>query len=385
MMKMKLACVYYLPAKTLPIGIFNKIQGQAKAAKKLHLDIDYFILNKLENKQLDNLKLIKINLPKNTILNFVKRYFFKFKTIDQNLDLAGYNKIILRYPLSTDLFFYKPFWQKYKNKVVTIHNTNEIEELKTNKTLLGKINLILEKRNSSKLLANIAGIIGVSNEIRKIELKKIKEVKPSIAISNGIDVGNIPFTKFTFFDNKTLNLIFISSIFYPWQGLERLLKSLNLYNGKVKIRLFLIGEINNNIEKSLIHEISNTNIDIQMLGSKYGTDIDNYFSKSTLAIGTLALFKKNMNETSALKIGEYLARGIPFIYAYNETDIEKKCEYALKFENKENIIDIKKVIEFAEKVSSNEKISFEMRRKAFNNSDWKIKVKKIYDFAENTI
>ncbi len=381
MMKMKLACIYYLPSKTLPIGIYNKIKGQANAARKLHLDIDYFILNKLENKQLDNLKLIKLNLPSNKILNFIKRTYFKIKTIDQNLDLKMYNKIVLRYPLATDFFFYKTFWKKYK--IITIHNSNEIGELKTNKTFLGKINLFLEKRNSSKLLSNVAGIISVSNEIRNIELKKIKTVKPSIVISNGIDVENVPFTKFRTFDNETLNLIFVSTIFNPWHGLERLLKSLHLYNGKVKIRLYLIGEIKNNIEKSLIHEISNTNIDIKILGSKYGKDIDKYFSISTLAIGTLALFKNNMNETSTLKIEEYLARGIPFIYAYDDTAVEENCEYALKFENNESIIDIEKVIEFAKKVNLNKKISFEMRRKAFDNSDWKIKVKKIYDFIEN--
>ena len=44
-----------------------------------------------------------------------------------------------------------------------------------------------------------------------------------------------------------------------------------------------------------------------------------YYSRSHIGIGSLAVFRKNVKETNALKVREYLAAGIPVILGYNDS------------------------------------------------------------------
>ena len=148
------------------------------------------------------------------------------------------------------------------------------------------------------------------------------------------------------------------------------------------ITVFIIGKIQDDADLAMIEKFSNPKVHLKILKNKYGSELDHYFMNSTLAIGPLELYKKNMEETSALKLVEYTARGIPFIYAYNDNNIDKDCNFALRFENNSKLIDISSIIKFAQNVSSQKNISQEMRNYAFHKLDWKIKIKEMYNFAQ---
>ena len=151
--------------------------------------------------------------------------------------------MVIRYGYAID-FSCNNFFKKYSGKIITEHHTNEVWETKLEaKNLKRKIKLLREINNSPKLLEKTAGIIGVTNEIRKIQLNKINIDKPSIVISNGIDIGSVSFTRFQPFDNKELKLIFVSSAFRSCHGLDLLIDSLHKYKGQYKIILLLIGDI----------------------------------------------------------------------------------------------------------------------------------------------
>lgn len=104
-----------------------------------------------------------------------------------------------------------------------------------------------------------------------------------------------------------------------------------------------------------------------------------------LGIGTLALYKKNMNEASVLKVREYVSRGIPFIKAYYDTDIDNIPElspFYLNFPNNDSLIDVNKIIEFLTSVSKSElDISNIMHKIAVEKLDWSVKMKEYVDFV----
>jgi hypothetical protein len=52
-----------------------------------------------------------------------------------------------------------------------------------------------------------------------------------------------------------------------------------------------------------------------------------------VAIGTLALYRKDMGEASSLKVREYLARGIPTIVGYADTDFPEAPPFILRIPN----------------------------------------------------
>ena len=231
------------------------------------------------------------------------------------------------------------------------------------------------------------GIIGVTNEITKIEVEKSgKKSMSNITISNGINAEDIKFTKFKKFDGKILNIIFVASYFYPWHGLNIILNNLKKYKGNVKIKLHLVGDISKE-DTILIEDINysdDINVKILKHEKKYGKDLDNIFAISTIAISTIAISTiaistKKMEEACPLKTREYIARGIPFIYGYKDVDLMGNENFALKIKE----FNIDDVIRFAEEVSKDIYLSEKMRNFAYQKLDWKIKIRQMYDFVKN--
>ena len=55
--------------------------------------------------------------------------------------------------------------------------------------------------------------------------------------------------------------------------------------------------------------------------------------KADIAVGTLALHRKGMAETSALKVAEYMAYGLPTIIGYQDTNFLNGAEFILELPN----------------------------------------------------
>ena len=88
-----------------------------------------------------------------------------------------------------------------------------------------------------------------------------------------------------------------------------------------------------------------------------------------------------MQEAAALKVREYVSRGIPFIKAYYDTDIDNIPElssYYLNFPNDDSIIEIEKIIQFLEIINQmDHNISEKMHEIAVEKIDW---IKKMKDY-----
>ena len=87
-----------------------------------------------------------------------------------------------------------------------------------------------------------------------------------------------------------------------------------------------------------------------------------------------------MKEISPLKNQEYCARGISFICAGNDSNFQSNFSYKLELTSDESPIDLEQVIDFAVKVYTNKKHNIEMRKYAFKNIDWLVKMKKLKIF-----
>jgi hypothetical protein len=364
----------------LYVGIENKLVEQANAAKNLGLNIDYIILNEEKEFQVDNLIYKKITYPKNTLKMKIMKRFFKFSLINDSIDLSEYDAIVIRYPRPIS-YDWKKFIDQYPNKIITEHHAIALPETISKITIGNLLNFVQEYLNSKKLKSQAIGLIGVTNEISREESRRNMTLKIQ-TVSNGIDVTKVNFTKFIPFDGKSLTMTIVASEFAPWHGLDKLLKSLLVYDTHIIIVLNLVGEYISDKDKITIDEINSTNpnITIKILGPKRGKELDDIFSKSTLAIGSLAIYRQKLEEACALKIREYMARGIPFIYSAKDPDIEQNSSFSLELSNDNKPIDFNKIIEFVEKVSSQKGISEEMRKYALKNVDWKIKVRQMYKF-----
>jgi len=376
---MKIAHISILPAYSP--GVFNKLEAKAKSAREANLDIDFYLLNPVEARKVNNLILLKQDfafLP----LGFLRTIAFrlmKLKVLEKRVIFDNYDYIVLRYPL-VDGFGTQKFITKYGQKIITEHHTDEVSELYSIGRMVDIIRAKIEEKYASSFLRKVKGMIGVTQEICDLELEKCGQ-KPCIMIPNGIDVQSVSSTEFSKFDGTRLNIVFVASEFVLWQGLEILLEGLRQYKGKVHVELNLIGVLTE-IQKDTLSRSRQKNITINMRGKQFGEVLDRYFREAHVAISSLALYEKNMKEACPLKSREYIARGIPFVYAYDDSDLNGDEAFALKLVPQEPI-NIEQIVHFAQACTQIDNISKIMREFAQEKLDWKIKLKEMSRFIES--
>jgi len=366
-------------------NIENKLFAMAEGADRAGIaNIDFININ---GEKSDVSGLVRhVRFPYNYFP--IKYYFFytkRYQLIERSLDLYKYDYIILRYcngdPSGKD------FFSKYK--ILSEHHTQEVPEyqshLKSKLPIYDKISrrfrLKLEQAYGPAMLQQAKGIIGVTSEIAEYELGRISNEIPAATIPNGITVNKITKTGFKKFDGKQLDIVFVVSSYAPWHGIERLIRSIDMYTGSVNVNLHIIG----NVKKADVNSTLNDRCRILWYGYKSGNELDNILKNSNIGISTLGLFHKGMKEACSLKTREYTARGLPYILAYDDPDLQymnKNEQFFLKFPNDNSSIDFQEVIDFAESVSKKNDMANYMRNYALTYMDWSVKMKEYINFVE---
>lgn len=355
----------YSPA----VGVDRKLEHISRAAK-------------LEGIPLDVISVASTNKIRGShgSTRLIRRLFRKSKRsrLEAMMPvLESYDVVLLRFPKTP--LNYQHVFRCYGHKIVTIHNTDEIGELSVKKTLKRRILIWLVKLIGARLLRRVAGIIGVTEEIRRVEIRKIHPYKPiSTVVANGIDVEAVPFTRFRQYEGNELHIVFVASHFQPWHGCDRLISGLIRHRGEPVI-LHIVGNVDEELSRQANAVSGRSRVVFH--GSLSGDALDRVFSLATLAAGSLALHRNGMLQACTLKVREYVSRGIPFFYSYYDPDIASDVPWALRLDSDEQPIDIFRVIAFARKVSSLEGLSVQMRKYASLHLEWRSKTRELYEFA----
>jgi len=366
----------------------KRLQALAKGAYKAGIDsVDFIFINTISqgNKGLISYACPKPRIP---ILNYPGYLINRFKQIKEAVCLDAYDTVILRYPNGD------PSGESFmkEHRIITEHHSTEIPEYRSHLSEKGSLSikfmklvrLGLEKRYGSRILESAAGIIGVTNEIKIYELGRISRFLPSCVIPNGITVDDISFTGFKPFDGKRLDIVMMVSSMQPWQGLDRLVRSVCRYRGSVGISLHVLGNVKRENLPQDVPDLSR----IRLHGYMDRKNLDDVMKDMNLAFSTLGLFRKNMEEACSLKTREYTARGIPYVLGYEDPDLhfhEDQDHFFLPVENSCLLIDMDRIIEFAMKMSRPDmrsNLSRHMRTYALANMDWSVKAEQYVRFTE---
>ena len=108
-----------------------------------------------------------------------------------------------------------------------------------------------------------------------------------------------------------------------------------------------------------------------------------------MAVSTMGLYLKKLREAASLKTREYTARGIPFVLAYDDVDlgeVDEDKKFFLKLPNRDEGIQVQDIIGFLEginkKFAKPSELSEYMRQYAFENMDWRPKMKRYLEFCK---
>jgi hypothetical protein len=260
-----------------------------------------------------------------------------------------------------------------KTKFLFEINTDQLEQIKSNWNYKGLFKsptwqsyyVFQEKLFGSKVLRKADSLVCVTQELHDRVSKRIKNTANSTVVSNGILVDNYPLVRIDK-NYKSTNLIMLLGVNSDWNGMDIIVRKIEENEG-LKVNLFIVGNIPKSSNDSRIHFVG-------LMNQNEITDLIR-LNHIEIGIGTLALERKGISEASPLKVREYLSRGLPVIYNYFDTDLDKnevfREQFLLKFSGEMNLqILLKKYSQIKKIEGFNEKI----RDWALHNVDYNIKL-----------
>nr|WP_281412450.1 glycosyltransferase [Methanocalculus chunghsingensis] len=169
-----------------------------------------------------------------------------------------------------------------------------------------------------------------------------------------------------------------------WHGLDRLLHGMSLYTGSKTLTLHIVGKGQLEYLRKLSIELGLRN---QVIFHEYATgeELDGYFNRCHIGVGSLGIHRKGLLETSELKAREYCSRGFPYINAAIDRDYPADFPYRLMIAPDESPINIDDIISFAEAVLADPDHPNKMRHYAEEHLDWSVKTKMLKGFLEELV
>lgn len=205
-----------------------------------------------------------------------------------------------------------------------------------------------------------------------------KNNKKLILTSNSVIVDNYKYLKIKNEIDNNLNLIFIGYL-SKWHGIDKIINSIYEYiktENKINIKLHIYGDVNLDYKNNLIKMINKYSLqdNIYFKKAEYNYEnLYNLFKKCHLGIGSLSLDLANSYYRSELKIREYCASGLPFIYNARDLDFPINFKYAYNIRSKK--IDLKKIINWYNELPQD--IPITLNKYAKSKIDYNVKIDKL--------
>lgn len=202
------------------------------------------------------------------------------------------------------------FLALYGRKCILVHHTIEDRELASLGWTEKSPRILLERICGYLSLRLVAGLIGVTHEIRAYQVARSRRKTIwSTIFPNGIDSDCNPLE-----DHRSgvPRFVFLASTFSPWQGLDLLIESATDSN-----RDFIVDVVGD-VPEVLANQLAQ---DRRFLshGHLSTESVKEIASQADLGVSSLALGRMGLSEACALKVRQYLAWGLPTVGSYEET------------------------------------------------------------------
>lgn len=201
-------------------------------------------------------------------------------------------------------------------KTVLEANTLDLKEIRHYYKGLYKSIYVFGRKH---ILDRVSGIVAVTNEIA--ESFRPASI-PIASISNSIDVSSIAQVVYKKQDRP--QILFVGTPGQPWHGTDMILTMAALLP---MFTFHIVGpEISTDKPDNVIAH-----------GYMNSAQLKELYTIIDIGIGSLALFRQDMEEACPLKVREYLSMGLPVILGYIDSDVHDK-PFALYIGNYEKSV-----------------------------------------------
>ncbi len=227
-----------------------------------------------------------------------------------------------------------PFWREKRQQVKAAFGSSLIEGLlKTG----GGVAYWVETHRLRGLLDSIVTFADV-DEIWGL---------PALGISNGYDFDAVPTIRFA--RNLDEVHLVVAATLRRNHGIDRIIKSVSRYGGKIPVVLHVAGEGEASEElRELADSLGLLGTRVVFHGFLSGNGLHQVYSISDIGVSALGFHRYGVMNCSPLKTKEYLAFGLPCLGTDSERDIiaSEVAPFYLAVPSDETPIDMESVVDF---------------------------------------
>jgi len=198
------------------------------------------------------------------------------------------------------------------------------DDLREYSLTLSAPKLLYHRITRRRVLRRIRGFVAVTRELAE---RFSGFAVRTETIGNSIELAAFPSLPIPDATARK-RLVFMGNTGTPWHGLGRVGDLATLFP---EHEFVVIG-----CTKADYLPYANTRgvpENLRLLGMMTQRDYQPYLQTASVAVGTLGLYEKKMDEACPLKVREYLALGLPVIGGYQDTDIPPTADYFLRLPN----------------------------------------------------
>lgn len=207
---------------------------------------------------------------------------------------------------------------------------------------------------------------------------------PCIPLVNGVDLDSHPIHTVRKSDNRIILLAVAAMC--KWHGYERIIEGMADYyrRQREKTVIFRLAGEGGEIEKyRCLADKYGLNKYVDFLGYLEGEELNKQYDEADIAVGSLAFYKLGIEYGSPIKVREYCARGIPFIYGYEDSSFSGKEDYLLKISNDDSSVNIDTVLQFYQKLQQHNNYVDDMRKYIISTCTWDCILKPVIDYYQS--
>lgn len=180
----------------------------------------------------------------------------------------------------------------------------------------------------ARLLDRVDGFVAVGKQIGEEPLL-VARGRPIVIISNSIELTDFPETPAP--NNERPRGVFLGGGGLVWHGVD-----------KIRLMAEQLGEMDFHVIGPPAEDVgTDLPANLTVHGFLGRDEYEEIVTHCDFAIGTLALHRTNLDETSPLKLREYLAYGLPIVLGHSDLDLTSEPSwFILRLPNIEsNVLD----------------------------------------------
>lgn len=203
--------------------------------------------------------------------------------------------------------------------------------------------------------------------------------RPAMNIDNGVDVEAIPLRQHEPAADGKIHFLALATM-ARWHGFDRLIQGVAQMSLELRQQL-VVDMVGSDGDGSLprwqqlVEELGMQEY-IRFHGYQTGKALDEVFATADVGICSLGLHRHGYQTASHLKLREYTARGLPFVYAGQDPSIPQGASFCLRIPADDSPVPMEEALAFARRMRGQAQIPGEMRRYARENMSWEAPMKK---------